>query len=787
MAKRHSRIMNSPLLQKAAVPVLAAVLFLAVCLASASTVKFSAVLFLIAAFAGGIFCFKTLRERFTLPMVALGFFVLIGGISTFYAVAGKFALQEFLKLLISFSLAVFLLAVAPGKDITPARRIASVLERFTALAGLVSIDMISTRVLSGIVTGFLSLFSADYSPDFTGLEVGIRINSIFQNPNVFASIAGLGVILSLALVVSGETRRERTGHLICLYCNALAFLLAFSMSAVAFIAVAFVVYLLLELPARRARLFVVMVETLVLTMVSAAVISLTSFSKWDGIQPIPILCLAAGSAALWAVDSFVGYSFSSKLAERSKILVGLISGVLAAAVVFVLLAYNITGPIGMVNKDSLRRAVYPEAGEYTVSAQGSGMENVSVRVLTQNKHDTMMHTETTLYRGALSDAVFTVPEDSLVVYFVFTASGDSTLERVELIGPESVSVPLGYKLLPSFIANRLQGLFANENVIQRTVFFEDSMKIFGKSPVFGRGLGSFENGIKSVQSFFYETKYAHNHYIQTLAETGLVGLVSFILMLAVSAAAVFFDRRKKENSHPLTPALGAALVFMAGHAMTEVTFSYYAYLPMAFSIIALIALCCGGSIPMPKEIDGKVRKWSVIGYAALALVFSGFLFSNISATTALNTWDNMEKAAKTDRFEYADHMLSYVYNVVKETPDDHHIQETAAKFAEKLSKLDSNTVPVYLSAYYFTCGQVEEAVLMAEKHIRYSASDSNAWEKALEILRINARFAGTDAYDDGIRRIVAFYNEWTENNIGTITLSDDSKVFLSAYGLGKDN
>ena len=157
----QARLKIPTVLQKFALPLLAVAMFFGVCLSSAETVKGSAVFFILLALVGGAANFKRLRERFSLPMMALGLFVMMCGISTFYAVAGKFALQEFLKLLISFCLATFMLAAAPGKDTTPERRIASVLEGFTAIAGVVSIDMISTRLLSGAVTGLLQLFSAD--------------------------------------------------------------------------------------------------------------------------------------------------------------------------------------------------------------------------------------------------------------------------------------------------------------------------------------------------------------------------------------------------------------------------------------------------------------------------------------------------------------------------------------------------------------------------------------------------------------------------------------------------
>lgn len=775
---------TAEIMAKAGVPVAAVLLFFVVALTSVATVKGTAVLCIVLAFAGGVLGFKRLCERFTLPMAAWGAFLLIGGISTFYAVSGKFALQEFLKLLLSFCLAVFMLAVAPGKGAAPGRRIASVLAGTTALAGIVSIDMISTRILSGAVIGILGLFSGDYPQSLSGLEVGIRITSLFQSPNVFASIVGLGVLLSLGLVISGDDRRERVGHLICLYINALSFLLAFSMGAIAFIAAAFLVYLLIELPERRARLFIVMVETLLLTGVSTALISMTSFTKWDGIRPVPLLCAVVGAATLCLADRFVGQAVSRKLAERGKAVLAVIAAFVAAAAVFAVLAYNITGSMDLNAGESVRRAAYLEQGEYALTAEAEG--TVKVVIASQNRHETMMHTETKLYSGALSEAVFTVPEDSEVVYFTFSSKEGAHLESVVCTGAEEVSLPLGYKLLPSFIANRLQGLFANENAIQRTVFFEDGMKIFSRSPVFGLGLGSYENGIKSVQSFFYETKYAHNHYIQTLAETGVVGLFFFLLALGISAAAIWFERRKKSECHPLTPALGAALVFLAGHALMEVSFSFYAYLPVVFGVFALIALCCGDAVSIPRVTDkqmAKIRRGAVIVCAVLTVVYTYFVIGNMNATRLIEnspTMDNLVRAEEMDKFEYADHMLSYVVSAAN-FPEDLEVQAQAKVYAEELSKLDSNTVPYYLASYYFAQGETERAMEMLEKYLRYVASDNSAWEKAFNLLKAN--MSDSSAYVSGLTRIVDFMHEWNSNNLGTITLSENDELFLSIFGL----
>lgn len=781
MARANKKTLD-PRLMKAALPVCTVLFFLTVCLTSIGTVKETAIFSILLSFAGGAFCFSRLRQRITLPVIAMALFVLMGGISTFYALAGKFALQEFLKVLISFCLAIFMLAATPGEGAAPGRRIASVLEGCTALAGLFSIDLLSTHLLS---TPFLKLmirFCEEYTA-IDGVEIGTRMTSIFQNPNVFAGCAGIGVLLSLGLVLSSASVRERIIHLICLFVNALSFLLAFSMGAIAFIAVAFVVYLILERTERRASLFILMLETLAVTLAATVLIASNSLDAWDGVDPLPLLCVVIGSTALCVCDCLAGRKLGEKLAGHGKAMLGVIAGSMAVLAVFAVAALSLTGPITLESGETLRRSAYPAPGSYTISAEGGSA--VSVTIESQNEQDTMMHTSTRLYSGPLSEASFTVPEDSLVVYFNFRTSETTDLASVACEGTETVSIPLDYKLLPGFIANRLQGLRANQNAIQRTVFFEDGMKLFLRSPVVGLGMGSYESAIKSVQSFLYETKYAHNHYIQALLETGIIGLILFVVLLASCAAAVLFELRKGTETHPLAVSLAAALVFMAGHAFVEVIFSFYAYLPIAFGVFALIALCCGDAIPAPKLTSG-IKTGVVCACAGLVALFSVFLFQNVSAGKLVETQPSMQslaKAAEMDRFEYADYMLSFVVNAGN-FPDNSDIQQAAFAYALRLSRLDSNTIPFYLAEYFFGIDDTARAIEMLEKYLHYMSSDSNAWEKAFLLLAVNAE--SSDIYYDGLCRIVALKEEWERNNMGTITLSETALQLLDFFELGKD-
>ena len=182
MAKKYQAQAKSAKWTKA-LPILCVVcFFLIVCFGSYSTVKGTVLLCVGLALVVGIFGLSRLRERFHLPMVALTLVTLMGGVSTFYAVSGKFALQEFLKVLIAFCLAVVFLAVTKGDDAEPGRRIAFVLEWGAAVFGLVSIDLLSTRWVSGVVTAVLGLFTSDFA-NLGGVEAGVRMISMLRNPN----------------------------------------------------------------------------------------------------------------------------------------------------------------------------------------------------------------------------------------------------------------------------------------------------------------------------------------------------------------------------------------------------------------------------------------------------------------------------------------------------------------------------------------------------------------------------------------------------------------------------
>ena len=745
--------------------------FLAVCLSSAATSKLAAMVLAALALAAAFLFWERLRDRVKGPILALALMVLMNGLSCGWAASGKFALWEFLKVFTAFCLTLALLAFT-GEE-RPGRRVCVVLEGLAAVAGLTSIDLLSTRWVSGAVLGVLGWFTPDYL-GLAAVEEGVRMTSIFLSPNVFAGCMGIGVLLSLGLATTSETPEARAGHVACLSVTALSFVLAFSMGACVMILPAFLVLLALTGKEGRTGLLLLMVETLSVTGLCAFPISLTSMTAWTGFRPIPLLCTLAGAAALCALDLLGGRRLALKLSRHGRAVLILVLTLTAGVAVFLGAALTLTTGMNLQAGESLRRSAYPKPGTYTVEAAVEGEPQVTIE--SQNRADTMMHTSTELYRGPLSQAAFTVPEDSLVVWFNFAAQTEARIESVEFIGEgASGSVPLKYRLLPGFIANRLQGLRANQNAIQRFVFFEDGLKLFARSPLIGSGMGAFENGVRGVQSFRYDTKYAHNHYIQTLAETGLVGLALFLGLLAASAVCLWRGRKE-----PLAPALGAALVFMVCHALVEFTFSIYCYLPMAFGVFAAISLCCGDALPLPAWMEKKaVKNGALLGICALLVLFVALLGCNMTAQSLVErdaSLENLERAAALDPFEKADHMLSYVAQVTGSGAEG-DIRRKADGYAGRLGRIESNIIPYYLAAYYLDEGRVEQGMEQAERYVRYVSADEEVWRDTFRLLEEYEQ--DTAEYRAGVCRVAELLDEWNGENLGEIELDEQSRAFLA--------
>ena len=664
---------------------------------------------------------RDLTPIFNLPALLFLAYISISGLTRLWAISGKFFLIEFSEIFVA---AVFFLAVMLHQrfDRETVRSLMKLMVGVSGIYSLLSVEAAST----GITKKILDLLLSGYQGISVGFEKGTRLTGIFGNANILSSVLALGIFCSICLVCGEENRKMRLLYTGLTALNAFVFLLLFSMGGIACFTLSVLCYLLFAGKDRSGAL-VRMLECALPTVIWVFVTF--PFFNESGTM-IPLFTMLGNIITVVLLEMFLGSRISEALFRRSKLTFGVFTGVLALACAFIILGVNLTGAYTFEG-EQLRRSLYPAVGEHTLSIEASGPVNVSI--VSQDMAEIMMHTQTTVYRGSAENAVFTVPENSRVCYFTFTAENGTVLESAVLDSGESLK--LKYTLLPGFIANRLQGLFANQNAIQRTVFFRDGMKMFYNSPIVGNGVGSFETGITSVQEFTYATKYIHNHYIQVLLEAGIVGFLPFAGALLCMVFLML--KRRKDTEWEFSaeyPALWACLIMTLSHIAVEVSMSIMVFVWMAYVIFALVIRCCD---PAPLRLSFLKGAAGRALTAFLPIIFVLSLCCNLVVGRIANSpvhtidqfFDNMELAATLDPYEANDAKLSYVMQAFNNKQDSR--MPKANEYAANLLEYQSNTTPAVLLKYYLYTAQYEEALKAAHAAAVYSASNPKVWNEVI--------------------------------------------------------
>lgn len=715
--------------------------------------------------------------RLTSPAtVAMTVYMLLCGVSCIYALSGKFFLYEYQKLLVCFF--VYLLIITlPGDKKKSARGVATFLSGACAVFAFMSVESASTGVFSAILKHFNGWAALGI-----GFESGTRLTGIFGNPNMLASMLAIGIYLSLYLLETHEKPWQRYTSVVMLSFNAFAFLLAFSMGGTAMFLVGIVFYLIFAGQGKRINSLLRMVETIIPTVIFVFL----AFSAYNGgNNAIPLVAIFSNTLIICLLDRFVYEKLSTLLCGRKKVSSAIFCSVVAVIAIYIALGLSVTGA-WTSSGDSLSRSVYPQAGDNTLQVQSDG--DVQVVITSQNIDETMTHTSTTLFEGSADNAAFRVPEGSIVMYIRFQSDPGTTVYSAALGSGETIK--LDYKLLPGFIANRLQGLRANQNAIQRAVFFADGMALFRQRPIFGNGLGSFESAVPSVQTFYYETKYVHNNYIQTLVDTGAVGFVFYVLTLLFTLIALIKNRKsaRRDQVPGIYPALWAAMVIVCGHSAVEITMSMAPSMLCCFAVLGLTILCFGSSIGS-KALGMAVR----VAAIALTAVFAVLIALNMSAnrmvanaagTTASNFFSAVQKAANIDTFEYNDHKMSYVMSSLN--VDSEVIYKKADVYADQLATVKSNSTAPYLLKYYLSRGSYEKAADLLVLAMTYNRANPEAWNDCLGVFMVfyisdSTLFSTPDGQIlvDGINSALADMAEFNKTALSPIVLSDESQALLA--------
>lgn len=733
------------------------------------------------------------EQRLSVPVLGLLAFAIIYGAAAIDSPFGASGVAEFYKFLAAFSLAVILLARFERKHVPGllwgGASVSSVI-------ALISLDMSCGQVLFGPFNALMNVLGTDYTSALPEYFTA-RVNGLYNDANVTAALFSLALFAALYLLKSSTCVWRRLAASLLAGVNAVSLLLTGSRGALLCFGVSCLVWLLVE-RMDRVGLFLLLAETAV-TMIAAGVPASSMAS--GGNETAVALCLFSG-VILFALDTLAGRRLGAVLSAHKKAVLIFVSCLCVVVATLCTVVVLHTGSYTFTADGESVYYLLPDGLSGQASITGDVDGDPEVLVYSQTWLERYYGTITTLYSGPLSQCDFTVPEDASEVHIRITGDAGQTLWSLSL--NDGKSITLSYPWLPDAIASRLLNdrLVGGNSFTLRMEFDKDAWKIFSTAPLLGRGLGSTENLTRSVQSFQYESKYAHNHLLQTMADTGLVGMV-FALAFVLGSAWLCLQAVRKEKDS-LAAALLAAWVMMNLHSLMEINFSVRGFKCFAYVLLVLPVLLYAQPLLPSDTAKGRKRSKTAgmilaIGYALYLAVFGGLLESarmtdrkadQFQTSDVYEYLDFLRGCVRGNVFDHDFYQRNYVANAVQ--LNDPSYNGDMLKYVSALRASGTYENDSALAQYYYLPRQSwDDLFACSLEGIRQVRSSPDGWNYQMDFYRTEVLPAmGADnvsAFVDGVAALGDALDAMNaEGRLETVELNETNQSFLRLCRSVKD-
>ena len=726
------------------------------------------------------------EQRLSVPVLGLLAFAIVYGASAIYSPFGANAQSEFYKFIAAFSLAVILLSRFDR------RHVPGLLwggASVSAVIALVSLDMSCGRVLFGPFNALMNALGTDYTSALQE-SAAARVNGLYNDANVTAALFSLAIFAALYLLQNSTCVWRRLAASLLAGVSAVSLLLTGSRGALLCFAAACIVWLIAE-RVNRVGLFLLLAETAV-TMIAAGVPASSMASR--GNETAVALCLFSG-LILFALDALAGRRLAAAMNGNQKAALATVGALCAVAVVICAAMLLHTGPYTFEADDSSVTYILPDGVKGDVTVTGDIDGDPMVVVTYETLWNVYYGDAEYLYNGPFSQCAFTVPEDAVNVYISISGQAGETIRGLTVNGETEMT--LRYPWLPEAISSRLlsTNLLKNNSFVRRVEFDKDALKIFSTAPIFGRGLGSTENVTRSVQSFQYASKYAHNHLLQTMADTGLVGTV-FVLAFVLGSAWLCLRAVRKEKDS-LAAALLAVWVMMNLHSLMEINFSVRGFKCFAYVLLALPVLLYAK--PLAAVDTQKARKMAKTAglalltcFAVYLAVFGGLLerarmtdrkAERFETSDVYEYLDFLRGCVRGDVFDHDSYQRNYVATAVQ--MDDWKCNSDMLKYVKQLRTSGTYENDSALARYYYLPRQEwDELFDCSLEGIRQVRSSPDGWNLQMDFYREEVLPAmgadNAETFMDGVLALGDALDAMNaEGRLETVELNETNQSFLT--------
>lgn len=299
------------------------------------------------------------------------------------------------------------------------------------------------------------------------------------------------------------------------------------------------------------------------------------------------------------------------------------------------------------------------------------------------------------------------------------------------------------KVLPAELAQRMGSIsLGTDTVTERTVFYEDAMKIVKDYPIFGAGGGGWSTLYPYYQTYGYVSSQAHNYYMQLWIEVGTVGLIMFATMFLFYLAYCIQQYRnsKDEATKAYQVGIFSACLTILVHSTIDFDLSLSA---MAFLIWGLI----GAQLSMTQEhiwIEKTYQKSYPYAAAGAVIVLLLLASTNHLALQAANSgirytnMNQLENAQKSfgrarllNPFD-ASYTADYanILNAVAYQKKNEQDIEKSIRLMDKAGRMGkySFDITVNSARFYMRNTQVDKAFEAIHNLEKYHPLNPNTYE-----------------------------------------------------------
>ena len=431
-----------------------------------------------------------------------------------------------------------------------------------------------------------------------------RMDSLFSYANAFAAFCSMALFLAIGKYLKADKQIIKFLYVNAIFILESAILLSYSRTIFIFIAMIFLVYLILI---KKKDVIFNILATIIITGIFSIIytnlyMNFLASGSYLNIWISLILFSILSSIITIMYSKINHYIVKIKL----KYIIAILITVFIILIAIILIGLNMKSELVMFNSTNaskeIKKEIYQIEGnheyKFEFEIQSKSMyektDIFKISILEKNKYfDDIKQTDLEFgnFEGK-KEINITTDIDTTEIFIIFTSkivSEDTYLKinNLYINGQEEI---LNYKFLPSSLVSKIKNINLNtKSAWERGVFIIDSLKLIKDNWLFGIGGDGWQYEQGQVQEYLYGTKEVHSYPMQVFLEFGIIGFLALIgiVFLIIRNSYLYLKGNKEKDSIELISILCSILIIFT-HSFLDFDMSFTCIMIEVFAFLGIL-------------------------------------------------------------------------------------------------------------------------------------------------------------------------------------------------------